>query len=109
MVVAEAVIICALWGGACLVAVDGAYLGSYIAANNDRPEGMPSFFADEREKQMYAMKLRGRGAEPPEYEEEEQSTAYSAPAEQYSIQHALPAQHDARYRRRGVEESSTFV
>jgi hypothetical protein len=107
MVVAEAVIICALWGGACLVAVDGAYLGSYIAANNDRPEGMPSYFADEREKQMYAMKLRGQGAEPPEYEEVERSSArYS---EQYSVQHSFPSQHDARYRRRGGEESSTFV
>ena len=47
-----------------LVAVDGAWVGSYVAANNDRPEGMPSYFADEREKQMYAMKLRN-SREPP--------------------------------------------
>ena len=63
--IAEGVIICALWGGAILVAVDGAWVGSYIAANNDRPEGMPSYFADEREKEMYAMKVRRRGAEAP--------------------------------------------
>ena len=60
--IAEGLIICALWGGAVLVAVDGAWLGSYIAANNDRPEGMPSYFADPEEKAMYAMKLR-RGAD----------------------------------------------
>lgn len=62
--IAEGLIIVALWGGATLVAVDGAWLGSYVAANNDRPQGMPSYFADEREKQVYAMKLR-KSREPP--------------------------------------------
>ena len=66
--IAEAVIICALWGGAVLVAVDGAWVGSYIAANNDRPEGMPSYFATEQEKEMYVQKMRAGGAT--EYENE---------------------------------------
>jgi hypothetical protein len=55
---AEGCIILALWGGATLVAVDGAYAASYIAANNDRPEGMPSYFADEREKKVYYDRVR---------------------------------------------------
>ncbi len=79
--IAEGVIICALWGGAILVAVDGAWVGSYVAANNDRPEGMPSYFADEREKEMYAMKVRRRGAEAPSEEYDQESEQYSMPAE----------------------------
>ena len=55
---AEGCIILALWGVATLVAVDGAYAASYIAANNDRPEGMPSYFADEREKKDYYDRVR---------------------------------------------------
>lgn len=66
--IAEAVIICALWSGAVLVAVDGAWVGSYIAANNDRPEGMPSYFATEQEKEMYAQKMRGGGRAEYEYD-----------------------------------------
>jgi hypothetical protein len=76
--IAEAVIICALWGGAVLVAVDGAWVGSYIAANNDRPEGMPSYFASEEEKEMYSQKMRGQAARPSEYEYDNGSVSESS-------------------------------
>mmetsp|Transcript_42871 Transcript_42871/g.68830 ORF Transcript_42871/g.68830 Transcript_42871/m.68830 type:complete len:138 (-) Transcript_42871:185-598(-) len=83
---AEGLIICAMWSGAVLLAVDGAWLGSYVAANNDRPEGMPSYFADEKEKEMYALKLQDRAGGPPgEYEyntarQPDTYSEYSAPA-----------------------------
>ena len=88
--IAEGVIICALWGGAILVAVDGAWVGSYIAANNDRPEGMPSYFADEREKEMYAMKVRRR-------------VEGDAPSEEFADQDQQYVEMDARGARPGQD------
>ena len=43
--IAETVIILGLMVGGGLVAVDGAYLGSHIAADMSRPEGQPSIFS----------------------------------------------------------------
>lgn len=43
--IAETVIIVGLMVGGGLVAVDGAYMGSHILADMNRPEGQPSIFS----------------------------------------------------------------
>jgi hypothetical protein len=69
--IAESIIIFTCVSGGILVAVDGAWAGSYVAANLDRPKGMPSYFASDEEKHMYAMRVREGTANPAaEFEQE---------------------------------------